>query len=191
MGRDIHMAAKKIKANNSKLVELLKNIKLNESAISVVLGVIVLIIIGSLVFNYFKKGKEGTTLNGGAQIVNESPVPGGDYTVVKGDNLWKISEKIYGSGFKYTEIAKENNLSNPGEIEAGQKLSLPNIATTISQDTTQKIADNTYTVVKGDNLWTIAVRAYGDGYKWTEIAKANKLVHPGTIHSGNVLTLPR
>jgi nucleoid-associated protein YgaU len=40
-------------------------------------------------------------------------------------------------------------------------------------------------------LWTIAVRAYGDGYKWTEIAKANKLVNPNLIHPGNVFVLPR
>jgi nucleoid-associated protein YgaU len=45
--------------------------------------------------------------------------------------------------------------------------------------------------VKGDSLWKIAVRAYGDGYKWVSIAKANKLVNPNLIHSGNVLTLPR
>jgi nucleoid-associated protein YgaU len=54
-----------------------------------------------------------------------------------------------------------------------------------------KINGNSYTVVKGDNLWEIAVRAYGDGYKWTEIAKANKLANPDIIHSGNKFTLPR
>ncbi len=54
-----------------------------------------------------------------------------------------------------------------------------------------QIAGDSYTVVHGDNLWTIAVKAYGNGYKWTQIAKANKLVHPGTIHAGNVLQIPR
>lgn len=48
-----------------------------------------------------------------------------------------------------------------------------------------------YTVVSGDNLWTIAERAYADGYKWTEIAKANNLVNPDIIHPGNKLRLPR
>lgn len=49
----------------------------------------------------------------------------------------------------------------------------------------------TYTVQKGDTLWSIAVRAYGDGYKWVNIAKANNLTNPSVIHSGNVLIIPR
>jgi nucleoid-associated protein YgaU len=55
----------------------------------------------------------------------------------------------------------------------------------------EKISADKYTVVKGDSLWTIAERAYGDGYKWVEIAKENKLVNPNVIHTGNVFTLPR
>lgn len=46
-------------------------------------------------------------------------------------------------------------------------------------------------MVKGDHLWGIAVRAYGDGYKWVEIARENNLVNPNLIHPGNVLSLPR
>jgi nucleoid-associated protein YgaU len=48
-----------------------------------------------------------------------------------------------------------------------------------------------YTVVKGDSLWKISEKIYGNGYKWVEIARANKLIHPGIIHTGNTLTLPR
>jgi nucleoid-associated protein YgaU len=48
-----------------------------------------------------------------------------------------------------------------------------------------------YTVVKGDSLWSIAVKAYGDGYKWVSIAKANKLDNPNVIHAGNVLVIPK
>jgi len=33
------------------------------------------------------------------------------------------------------------------------------------------ITSNTYTVVKGDFLWDIAIRTYGDGYRWVDIAK--------------------
>jgi len=54
-----------------------------------------------------------------------------------------------------------------------------------------KITGNTYTVVAGDNLWDIAVRAYGDGFKWIEIAKANKLANPDLIHRGNKFVIPR
>ncbi len=65
---------------------------------------------------------------------------------------------------------------------------------TVSADhehSTEPISAATYTVVHGDNLWTIATRAYGDGYKWSEIARENKLVNPNLIHAGNVLILPR
>lgn len=65
---------------------------------------------------------------------------------------------------------------------------------TISKGTTTTVAEfdgNTYTVAHGDNLWKIAVKAYGDGHKWTEISKANKLAHPSVIHAGNVLQIPR
>ncbi len=58
-------------------------------------------------------------------------------------------------------------------------------------DKTAQIEGDSYTVVHGDNLWEIAVKAYGNGYKWTKIAQANKLSHPGVIHAGNVLQIPR
>ncbi len=55
------------------------------------------------------------------------------------------------------------------------------------------INGTSYTVVKGDSLWNIAVRAYGDGYKWTQIWNANKkmISNPDLIYSGSKLTLPR
>lgn len=57
--------------------------------------------------------------------------------------------------------------------------------------TGDKITGNSYTIKSGDDLWNIAVRAYGDGYKWVEIAQANKLEDPNLIHSDNKLVLPR
>lgn len=47
-----------------------------------------------------------------------------------------------------------------------------------------------YTVVRGDNLWDIAVEAYGDGYRWVDIAEANDLANPQIIHAGNILIIP-
>lgn len=56
--------------------------------------------------------------------------------------------------------------------------------------TVNTLGGRKYTVVRGDSLWKIAVAQYGSGYKWVEIARANKLVNPGLIHAGNELTLP-
>ncbi len=55
----------------------------------------------------------------------------------------------------------------------------------------ESIDGNKYTVQKGDTLWDISVRAYGDGFKWVEIAEANDLANPDLIHSGNEFVLPR
>lgn len=49
----------------------------------------------------------------------------------------------------------------------------------------------TYTVVRGDSLSQIARKFYGDGGKWVEIAKANKLANPQVIHAGNVFVIPK
>lgn len=47
------------------------------------------------------------------------------YVVKKGDSLWSISEKYYGSGFKFYKIMKENKLVNPNNLHIGQRLIIP------------------------------------------------------------------
>ncbi len=126
------------------------------------------------------------------------------YEVKEGDTLWSISENFYKDGYKWTEIAQENNIKNPGDIEKGTKLMIPEVdevaptavvteapVAPVAMDQEAKITANSYTVVEADNLWTIAVRAYGDGYKWSEVAKANKLVNPDLIYVGTKIQLPR
>lgn len=51
---------------------------------------------------------------------------------------------------------------------------------------------NLYTVVKGDCLWNIAKKFYGDGTKYTVIYDANKgiIKNPSLIYPGQVLTIP-
>ncbi len=46
----------------------------------------------------------------------------------------------------------------------------------------------THTVVKGETLWSIAGTKCNNNYVWSSIAKQNKLVAPGVIHTGNTLT---
>lgn len=55
-----------------------------------------------------------------------------------------------------------------------------------------KPANQTYTVVKGDCLWNIAKKYYGDGSKYTVIYDANrdKIKNPNLIYPGQVLTIP-
>ena len=54
-------------------------------------------------------------------------------------------------------------------------------------------ASQTYTVEKGDCLWNIARRFYGNGSKYTVIYDANRDViggNPNLIYPGQVLTIP-
>lgn len=51
----------------------------------------------------------------------------------------------------------------------------------------------TYTVVKGDCLWNIAKKFYGNGSKYSVIYNANRSViggNPNLIYPGQVLTIP-
>lgn len=131
----------------------------------------------------------------------EKTVKGKIYVVAAGDNLWAIAEKVYGSGYNWTDIAKANNLSAPGDIHVGDKLSIPQVTPEIatvhtadddmSTSVQTKITGTDYRVTPGDTLWAIAVRAYGDGYQWVKIAQANKLTEPDIIHKDNILKIPR
>jgi len=49
------------------------------------------------------------------------------HTVVKGDTLWKISERTLGKGARYKEIFEANRpmLSDPDKIYPGQVLRIP------------------------------------------------------------------
>jgi len=49
------------------------------------------------------------------------------YTVVSGDTLWKIAERMYGNGSQYMKIYEANTdiLEHPDRIFPGQKLEIP------------------------------------------------------------------
>ena len=50
-----------------------------------------------------------------------------EYVVKKGETLWEISKKIYGTGELYHIIAKENKISNPDTIQNGHIIKIPDV----------------------------------------------------------------
>jgi LysM repeat protein len=64
-----------------------------------------------------------------AEPTTEPEATGRTYTVQAGDSLWKISEKMYGSGGKYMKIFEANTdlLENPDKIFPGQELVIPEL----------------------------------------------------------------
>lgn len=181
---------------NFNLKKFLKTIKLNESEISMFLGALVIIVTGILIVNYFKDKKGEAAIDLAAKNTTAS-----EHIVLKGETLWSISEDTFGSGYNWVDIYEANNLKSQ-KLEVGQKLVIPTISAkeptstkqvsvVNSTSTPSPVSNDKYTVIKGDSLWTVAVKEYGDGYKWVAIAKANKLTRPNVIHPGNTLILPR
>lgn len=201
----------------TKLKQLLKTIKLNESMLSMLFGIVTVLLIGVLVFRMYSANKPNNLMSDADKtelpqekvgtVAVTTKDDGKQYPatladkvkVAKGENLWQIAEKNYGSGYNWVDIAKENKLKNANILTEGQELTLPKVAVKTLE--TKKVAvvkaepltisGDSYKVVKGDSLWTISVRAYGDGYKWSDVAKANNLKRPGHLEVGQELKLPR
>lgn len=182
-----------------------KYFKSTEEIVSMFLGLFIVVVVGGLIFNYFQKSKGTVDIPGSNSEITltnngEKLTANGEkiYKVKKGDSLWKIAQAEYNDGYSWTKIAEVNNLKNPSVLETDQELILPKLEV---KETIAKVSDekettiavgSEYKVVKNDNLWTIAVRAYGDGYQWTKIWQENrsKLNTPDGLEIGMMLTIP-
>lgn len=62
----------------------------------------------------------------------------------------------------------------------------------VSSSSSSKSAQRTYTVKKGDCLWNIAKKFYGNGALYTKIydANTNKIANPNLIYVGQVFVIP-
>ncbi|MBI5619495.1 LysM peptidoglycan-binding domain-containing protein [Candidatus Gottesmanbacteria bacterium] len=167
-----------------------------DSYVSLVLGLAVVLVIGVTIVNYVRgKGSPASSTTTKEEKSKEMPKLPAQHTIKAGETLWSIAEDYYKSGYNWVDIDKANSLPNANFIEEGQVLTIPDVTPiptgAISAASTEgKPKQKEYTVVHGDNLWNIAQAMYDNGYKWVEIAKANKLENPDLIHAGNVLTLP-
>src|SRR3989344_680279 len=125
------MAATKNKKENSYIDKLESDVKSNQSTLSLVLGALIVLVIGVLLFNYVNRNKTAEVTSDAPKTeesgdVAKEDLPG-KYIVKEGDTLFLIAEKYYDDGFKYTEIVSANNLTNENSIEVGQTLEIPKI----------------------------------------------------------------
>lgn len=134
--------AKAQPAKESSYFERLENeVQNNQSKLSLILGALIVVVIGILVFNFFNKPKSDTEVGPSQQT--ESPQQGdvspenlpGKYTVKEGDTLFLIAEKYYGDGEKFTAIVEANNVTDPNTVEAGSVLEIPKIEGATPQPT--------------------------------------------------------
>ena len=123
------------------------------------------------------------------QIKNRMPKSVYDnYTVLRGDYLWKISKKpdIYGDPMQWMKIYTYNRdlIKNPDLIYPDWVLKIP-----------RKVGPNEYIVMKGDFLRKIAAspQILGDPTQWTKIYEANKdiISDPNLIYPYQILVIPK
>jgi len=201
-------------ARRKKVVRREKNgvfgkIAWGESYTSLILGIIVVILTSILVVSFVKNRSTRQILEDVRQVSSDKTGPSEEellatYTVLPNDTLKIISQKFYNSEDYYLDIAKKNNIENPDIIEVESKLKIPKIEKVetkptpeeqegqkVQESDSRKITGDSYTVQYGDLIWDIALRAYGDGYRWMEIAEANGLYSPDYIYPGQILKIPR
>ncbi len=190
---------------------------IRENYLSIALGFLVFLIAVALIFRSAGNINTGD-LNDG---IDEGELAGTEktYTVKAGESISSIARDQLGSMEHAQAIIDANNIMNPDLIEVGTKLNLPDVTPIISTEPTSvaiptvlptvlptgsvsagekgattgkiTITGTSYKVKKGDHLWNIAERAYGDGNMFTKIVEANKIKYPDRVEEGTVLKLPR
>lgn len=129
------------KPSSNYLDRIESEVQSNQSRLSLVLGALILLVIGVLVFNYFNRDKSGVgpsqeTATESTEVdVKPENLPG-KYTVKEGDTLFTVAEKYYQDGSKFSEIVKANNLTNENAIETGQVLEIPKIEQVVTPSPT-------------------------------------------------------
>jgi nucleoid-associated protein YgaU len=117
------------------------------------------------------------------------------YYIQRGDTLWGIAGSLTGDSRNWQQLVDENNraylaglstafIENPNRIIPGQKLVVPT-RWSVSASAIE------YHVSRGESLWRIAERIYGDPLLWHQIYADNRATinDPDLIYPGQVLLL--
>ena len=129
------------KTTKSYIERIEEEVNTNQSKLNLILGALIVLVIGVLVFNYFNRNKVGETKSQDTQQEQQSGdvsvenLPG-KYTIKEGDTLFSVAEKYYKDGYMYPELVKANNLVNPDSIEVGQTVDIPKLETTATMTPT-------------------------------------------------------
>jgi nucleoid-associated protein YgaU len=161
-----------------------------------------------------------------SQLVDPKPIatPAGPLQPLKthevraGDTLFQITQRYYGNGNLWRDLAKFNNMDKAGTVRVGSRLKIPSRdvllgKAPITQDPvkllrptdpkpqtpkatpsrdrgTPKIELASYTVRRGDTLGNISLKTLGTSKRWQEIADLNNLDDEDAISAGTVLKIP-
>lgn len=119
----------------------------------------------------------------GSNEDNGNVPPSGNvtYNVQRGDSLWSIASRY---GISVNDLRQANNLTSD-TLSVGQVLIIPGVSDG-NEGNNGMGPSTTYTVVRGDSLWSIANRF---GVTVQQIRDANNLT-TDVLSVGQVLTIP-
>ena len=129
---------KKQVSSKTYLDKLEDEIKSNNSPFSLILGALIVIVVGVLVFNFFNQRNQDlgpASQTDQAGDVSPDKLPG-KYTVKEGDTLFTIAEHYYQDGYKFEEVAKANKLDDANNLSVGQVLEIPKVEAVAEASTT-------------------------------------------------------
>ncbi len=118
-----------------------------------------------------------------------NPAPAGNcpnpYTVQRGEWLYQIARNC---GVSPRDLLAANPNVNPNYLIPGQTLNIPGASTTQpSTGQPSSPSGRTYTVRRGDTMYSIAVR---NGTTVMALMQANGISNPNFIYAGQVLVIP-
>lgn len=118
-------------------------------------------------YDYIFNGKELVPSNQTKKTNEELAIE-----VIRGDwgNGQERKDRLTSAGYNYSDVQSIVNARLSGKSTTSSK--------------------RYYTVVRGDTLWAIAKRYYGNGSQYPKIAKANNIKNPDIIHVGQKLLIP-
>lgn len=149
-------------------------------------------------YNYIEVNTLSGTLN---FIVNEDTIKLKSGDTVKLNGLGKylsgnyyvkdITRQISSSGYSHSATLIKTDVGSSLKTSTkskDKKKPVKKVTSSPSKSTAQR----TYTVKKGDCLWNIAKKFYGNGSAYTKIydANTNKIANPNLIYPGQVFVIP-
>lgn len=101
-----------------------------------------------------------------------------------------ITRNISASGYTHSATLIKTDFGD--SLKTSTSGSTKKETEAVQSSQTADKAQRTYTVKKGDCLYNIAKKYYGDGSKYTKIyeANTNKIANPNLIYVGQVLVIP-
>ncbi len=140
-------------------------------------------------------------------VSTATPTQNATYQVQKNDSLWKIANAAYGDGSLYNYIASANGIHASSTLAVGQILYIPAYTQAVASTSTTGVTaepasiveapsqynhNNVYVVQKGDTLFNIAQRAYGDSTAYRYIVDATPgISSSSTLSIGDKIIIPR